>query len=70
MSKWKKIDIAPKDGTVVLLSDINKNQRIGRFSKARMCWGIKWEGADWDFYIDFDPQPMFWKHLDESPDPD
>jgi len=62
-NEWKDIKDAPRDGTRLLLVDINKNQRIGCYRNATKKWGTGWEGGDWEFTIDFDPQPIKWRPL-------
>jgi hypothetical protein len=67
--EWQPIETAPKDGTLVLLLDIHGNHRIGGYELncQNRKWGTGWEGGDWDFKIDFDPQPTHWMPLPQPP---
>jgi len=68
-SGWQPIETAPKDGTNVLLLDVHGNYRIGGYqlNYQNRKWGTGWEGCDWDFKIDFDPQPTHWMPLPPPP---
>lgn len=71
MSEWQPIDSAPRDGTLILVSN-GEDVGVAGFVNNRFCWakgaGWAWEGdGDYGGLADCDWTLTHWQPLPEPP---
>ena len=61
MSEWQPIETAPKDGSIIIISD-GDTPVVGLWSVSLNCWIVEWDHAGFD-----EPPPSLWAPLPEPP---